>query len=237
MDDSRLYVLNLIIYILGDGIFDTLSNEEIKSCIDLGLSKELITKDIHNQAGLSIDIILKTSLKRQSMDNITCVMLTFEGFEKLFKNLKDDIQSSTSSTTDKLSNIDQVQSVVSISDKDEKRGARKLKTANGMIKKPLSLAKNLASSIVSQEIKESNSNPFQNIPTTTTYKANLSLKLIESQKQTVPSATTSSDNSTYNSTNTLIKAKQNNELASQTSQSNIPSTTKNAKNKQLQMFK
>jgi hypothetical protein len=34
---------------------------------------------------MSVDMILESSSKRQSIDNITSVLLTFEGFRKNFK--------------------------------------------------------------------------------------------------------------------------------------------------------
>lgn len=139
------------------------------------LSKDLITNDIHAQVGLSVDFVLKTSLIRQTLDNITTVMLFFEGFEKVFnlhkqkysdkKDKKDSTREKDSqSNKDKESNTSNKVSSTSSTkpsnsdkhDKDE-NSSRKIKTANGMIKKSnLLLPKNSTShsSIVSNEIKE-----------------------------------------------------------------------------------
>jgi hypothetical protein len=39
-------------------------------------------KDVHLQCGLSIDMIIKSSLVRKTLDNVTCVMIAFENFHK-----------------------------------------------------------------------------------------------------------------------------------------------------------
>lgn len=43
-------------------------------------------KNIHLQSGVGVDMIIKTALVRRSLDNVTCVMIAFSNFEKLFKN-------------------------------------------------------------------------------------------------------------------------------------------------------
>lgn len=139
--------------ILGcDGIYDNLSNEEIKTCIDFCFENDLLTKDIHSQTGISVDLILKTSLKRKSMDNITCVMLTFEGFERKFQLNKEK-----SSETRLQKTENQVKDVL----KEEKDVKTKQIIANGMTKKGLSINKNMSTSISStissQVMKESGS--------------------------------------------------------------------------------
>ena len=145
----------------------------------MGFLPELITKDVHSQAGVSIDLILKSSLKRQAMDNITCVMLTFEGFESEFKNAKNN--------NNKNYTNDKKESIASINNHNDVNGnnniSRKIKTANGMIRKPICLAKNMTSSFTSNDVKElssyNNSIPVQNIPSTSTNKNsnNISNKL------------------------------------------------------------
>lgn len=140
--------------ILGcDGIYDNLSNEEIKTCIDFCFENDLLTKDIHSQTGISVDMILKSSLKRKSMDNITCVMLTFEGFERKFLLSKEK-----SSETRLQKTENQGKDLL----KEEKDVKSKQIIANGMTKKGLSINKNMTTSISSsmtssQVIKESNS--------------------------------------------------------------------------------
>ena len=44
-------------------------------------------KDIHIQCGLCIDMIIKTSLIRRTLDNVTCVIIAFSNFQNtLFEN-------------------------------------------------------------------------------------------------------------------------------------------------------
>ena len=52
------------------------------------LSKDIIANDAHTQVGLCVDFVLKNSLIRQTLDNITCVMLFFEGYEKIYNEYK-----------------------------------------------------------------------------------------------------------------------------------------------------
>ncbi len=67
------------------------------------LSKEIIAEDAHTQVGLCVDFILKNSLIRQTLDNITCVMLFFEGFEKIFNEHKSFYSGNNDSkTSDKI---------------------------------------------------------------------------------------------------------------------------------------
>lgn len=67
---------------LGDGIFDQISNEEIGEAIWMTMDKLGSQSNIHTQAGLAVDMIMKTALARRSLDNITCVFIGLENWEK-----------------------------------------------------------------------------------------------------------------------------------------------------------
>jgi hypothetical protein len=67
----------------GDGIFDQLTNDEIFQCVWMIAKENTKCKDIHLQCGLSIDMIIKSSLIRKTLDNVTCVMIAFENFYKI----------------------------------------------------------------------------------------------------------------------------------------------------------
>lgn len=41
-------------------------------------------KSIHSQCSVAVDMIIKTSLVRKTLDNVTCVLIAFENMEKLF---------------------------------------------------------------------------------------------------------------------------------------------------------
>jgi hypothetical protein len=42
------------------------------------------TKNIHTQSGIAVDMVIKSSLVRRTLDNVTLVMVAFSNFEKLF---------------------------------------------------------------------------------------------------------------------------------------------------------
>lgn len=157
------------------------------------------------------------------MDNITCVMLTFEGFETLFSQIKESI---SRSGEDKQIVSSSSQNYINMENKQE-TNPRKVKTANGMIKKPLSLAKNLSTSIVSNDVKEQGaSSQSQNICSTTTHKNSLvhASRIMDGIKS-------GSSQSKYEESQatTVIKSKLKEELSLPIS--SIPSTAKNSKSK------
>lgn len=57
------------------------------------------TKNIHLQSGMAIDMIIKTSLVRRTLDNVTCVMIAFSNFEKLFKSENNSNNTNTNSSS------------------------------------------------------------------------------------------------------------------------------------------
>lgn len=70
---------NLII-MGSDGIFDVLSNEELLECIDIVLKEKKITgniknEDIHQLCGDFTNMIIKSALAKESLDNITCIVI------------------------------------------------------------------------------------------------------------------------------------------------------------------
>jgi len=196
------------------------------------LSKDLITEDIHTQVGLNVDFILKSSLARQSLDNITAVMLAFEGFEQLFTDHKNIYSNKTSVNTltinnsnSKLNSFNTTSTKVTTNsskvDTDLANPNRKLKSANGMIKKAtFSLVKNssLTSSYVSSEIKEkeklSNNNLIVPLSTKNSNTNNLN--------------PFGNKNEVIKQTPTVIKHKQ---YEPESVVSSMPSTSKNSKSK------
>jgi len=70
------------IIICSDGVFDKLSNREIIQITwDIIASSRGITST-HQQCVMCVDNILKTSLMRRTLDNVTCVMLSFFNLQK-----------------------------------------------------------------------------------------------------------------------------------------------------------
>ena len=71
-------------FILGcDGVYDQMSSNEVLDCAWMILNEKehpLVKqiKDIHNQSGLIVDLILKSALTRKSFDNVTCLFIAFK---------------------------------------------------------------------------------------------------------------------------------------------------------------
>lgn len=40
------------------------------------------SKNIHEQCGVGVDMIIKSAMSRKSLDNVTCLIIAFENFEK-----------------------------------------------------------------------------------------------------------------------------------------------------------
>ena len=82
----KLYIniyLSFYIFSIGDGIYDQITNQEVVECV--WMTAKGNTQSVHSQAGLGVDMILKTSLARKSLDNVTCVLIAFEGFESIIE--------------------------------------------------------------------------------------------------------------------------------------------------------
>ena len=68
-----------------DGIFDKMSNENIVECVwnSVADNKEMkVANNIHKQTGMSVEYILKNSLLRRTLDNVTVVMISFKNFKR-----------------------------------------------------------------------------------------------------------------------------------------------------------
>ena len=71
-----------------DGIFDDLSNQEVSDAawfVFKNLSKEK-NYDIHELSQDACDLIMKFALEKQTSDNLSCIVIGFEGLEKFLKN-------------------------------------------------------------------------------------------------------------------------------------------------------
>lgn len=68
-----------------DGIFDQLTDIEIIDAIWNSLKDDTLRKNnIHLQCGVIVELILKASLARKSLDNVTCILICFNNFEKKY---------------------------------------------------------------------------------------------------------------------------------------------------------
>ena len=70
-----------------DGIFEYLNNEECIKCAWEIINEEKSNcESIHEISGNIVDMIMKTALKRHSLDNVTTVFVGFKNFAKIIHN-------------------------------------------------------------------------------------------------------------------------------------------------------
>lgn len=68
-----------------DGIYDKLSNEDVVRCVWNSVSdnRQLkVANNVHKQCGMGVEYVLKNSLLRRTLDNVTVVMVAFSNFKK-----------------------------------------------------------------------------------------------------------------------------------------------------------
>ena len=70
-----------------DGIFDDLSNQEIINAAWLVFKNRANEKnyDIHELSQEACDLVIKFALEKQTTDNLSCIIIGFEGVEKFLK--------------------------------------------------------------------------------------------------------------------------------------------------------
>ena len=86
-DVSSLLFYLISFLFLGDGIFDRLDNEKILDKIwSLKKAGEPIKEDIHNLCGKITDAIMKYSMEKDSIDNVTVTFIAFKNFENKMKD-------------------------------------------------------------------------------------------------------------------------------------------------------
>lgn len=78
-----------------DGIFDKLSNEEVAECVwmsvrdvnkESNLESSTPVINVHKQIGMGVEYVIKNALLRRSLDNVTVVVIAFEGFQRKLAN-------------------------------------------------------------------------------------------------------------------------------------------------------
>ena len=82
LDVSNYY----FIFDLGDGIFDRLNNDEIFHKIWGYKKKGIIIPDIRDLCGKIVDGIIKLSMQKQSIDNLSVIFIAFKNFENKMKD-------------------------------------------------------------------------------------------------------------------------------------------------------
>ena len=71
---------------LGDGIFDRLNNDQIIDKIWGAKKLGESINDIHSFCGRITDAIIKYSMEKDSVDNVSVVFIAFKNFEKKMKD-------------------------------------------------------------------------------------------------------------------------------------------------------
>ena len=65
-----------------DGIFDKISNDEFIKCVWNSVNDERAI-NAHQQIGHGVEYIIKNSLLRKTLDNVTVVLVAFQNFKTL----------------------------------------------------------------------------------------------------------------------------------------------------------
>lgn len=83
----KLKIFKSIFIFIGDGIFDVMNDEDVANSVwDSTKSK---CNDIHQQASVAVESVLNESMIQKTMDNITVILISLEGFlEALFPQEK-----------------------------------------------------------------------------------------------------------------------------------------------------
>jgi protein phosphatase 2C family protein 2/3 len=66
-----------------DGVFDKLTNKEAVADVWASLAKGR-EPTLHRQCGAAVESVLRDSLERRSLDNVTVVMIAFKGFKQKY---------------------------------------------------------------------------------------------------------------------------------------------------------
>lgn len=69
-----------------DGIFDKLTNQDTIKCVWNSVDDEMGERRVHDQCAMGVEYIIKNSLLKKTLDNVTVVIIGFEGFEKYLNN-------------------------------------------------------------------------------------------------------------------------------------------------------
>jgi len=86
----RIHKNHDFIMLASDGVYDKMSNEDISRCVWESCDKNKWqsnpsyrpAQSVHQQCGLAVESVLKNSLYRQSLDNVTVVMIAFQNFKR-----------------------------------------------------------------------------------------------------------------------------------------------------------
>ena len=93
---------NIDFLVMGcDGIFDQLSNKEVVESVWISTKEK---RSFNQHCCMAVDMIMKSSLARKTLDNVTVVFLAFENFEKAVIKQSPDIEKKVNSELPDLVN-------------------------------------------------------------------------------------------------------------------------------------
>ena len=155
-----------------------MTDQEVIECVWLSLNESIRGKNIHLQCGIAVDLILKSSLLRKTLDNVTCVLIVFKNFEKCFNNNSSNFTFSsinsnlstfnTINTSNNIKNLNldvcgKEDKTISINLKSNYKSEEKCKVSNS--KEELTNIQNNANYSIFENIhKKSNVSLNENIP-------------------------------------------------------------------------
>ena len=84
--DVSFYYFIILFLIIGDGIYDRLENEQILNKIWTYKKAGFIFNDIHALYAQIVDTIIKYSMEKNSVDNVTVFFIAFKSFENKMKD-------------------------------------------------------------------------------------------------------------------------------------------------------
>jgi hypothetical protein len=61
-----------------------MSDKDVANCFWLTVKDGLKANSLHLQCSMAVDMIIKSSLVRKSLDNVTTVLIAFDNLERLF---------------------------------------------------------------------------------------------------------------------------------------------------------
>ena len=86
---------NFIFFNIGDGIYDRLENEKILNKIWTFKKKGKVIEDIHQICGKITDAIIKFSMEKNSVDNVSVIFIAFKNFENKMKDINFEYEPKT----------------------------------------------------------------------------------------------------------------------------------------------
>ena len=84
--DVSFYYFIILFLIIGDGIYDRLENEQILNKIWTYKKAGFIFNDVHALCAQIVDAIIKYSMEKNSVDNVTVIFIAFKNFENKMKD-------------------------------------------------------------------------------------------------------------------------------------------------------